>query len=175
MASPPEDYDLALYGDIGAAFDRLNSGTDESQLAGAAAAALPVRTPRCRRTTTASRSRDISGHAPPTEFAPRIFSPADLLAADLLAPHLLAADLLTPDLLAADLLAGLLRPRRDVRPDVPGRLHLGAQTQSLLAVSAEHLDGAETVSAATGNTQGTFYVRVQGHGDEDFDADVRST
>ena len=30
---------------------------------------------------------------------------------------------------------------------------------------------AETVSASTGNTDGFFYVRVQGHGDQDFDAD----
>ncbi len=45
-----------------------------------------------------------------------------------------------------------------------------AQNQVLLAASTNTGTADETVSATTGNTDGFFYVRVQGHGDADFDA-----
>ena len=46
-----------------------------------------------------------------------------------------------------------------------------AQNQTLLAVSANTGTDDETVTASTGNTDGFFYVRVQGHDDADFDPD----
>ena len=54
MADPPKDYDLALYGDIADAFDRLSSGKSLAELAAAASGAAPANTqapdyPRRRR------------------------------------------------------------------------------------------------------------------------------
>ena len=76
MASPPKDYDLALYGDIGATFERLNSGSDESQLAGAAAGGAPgadTQVPTYDDSVT--QIATSAATLPSTEFAPRIYAP----------------------------------------------------------------------------------------------------
>ena len=44
-----------------------------------------------------------------------------------------------------------------------------AQNQTLLAVGSQP-GTSEVVNASSGNTNGNFYVRVQGHGNQDFDA-----
>ena len=53
-----------------------------------------------------------------------------------------------------------------------------AQNQTLLVVSVNSgtgATGAETATVSTGNNQGYFYVRVQGHDDQAFDAATPST
>jgi len=43
-----------------------------------------------------------------------------------------------------------------------------AQNQTLLAVSTNVGTTDEVINAASGNTNGYFYIRVQGHTDQDF-------
>ncbi len=122
-AQPPEDYDLALYGDIGDSFDRLSNGAEPGRARGC------VRQRRPAGEHPGAGLRDVasvptSGDAVDT---PRI-RPAGLRAPGLRAAGLRAAGLRAPGLRAAGLRAPRLRARllraRPRRPNaaLPRRL-----------------------------------------------------
>ena len=120
----PADYDLALYGDIGNAYDQLASGADLTQLAAASAAGAPgsetqtpVYTPPSPRSRRRHTKPPVTTQFAPRIYAPRIYAPADLRAADLRAPDLRAADLR-----AAHLRTRLVRARPRVQHLLPRRL-----------------------------------------------------
>jgi hypothetical protein len=151
----PADYDLALYGDIQQAFDALSDGDYVSQLAGAAAAGAPGSGSQVPNyptdVTTVPTSAD---NVPSTKFAPRIYAPR-IYAPRIYAPRIYAPDSYVPDLESNDAFRNAFST---------------AQNETLLAVSANTERSDEIVTASTGNTNGYFYVRVQGHDDAEFDA-----
>ena len=164
----PADYDLALYGDIEKAFDALSTGDDVSQLAAAAAAGAPgsesqVPTYPTDVTTVPTSADNVPSttFAPriyaPRIYAPRIYAPADLRTR-IYAPRIYAPRIYAPDAYVPDLESNAAF--RDA--------FSAAQNQTLLAMSTNTDTDQETVTASTGNTDGFFYVRVQGHGDADF-------
>ena len=114
----------------------------------------PPRRPRCPSATFAPRVYAPRVYAPrvyaPRVYAPRVYAPAGLRAAGLRARLLHA------------------RPRR--QRGVPRRVlrRPGPDAARRVRPTPAHAD--ETSSAPTGNTDGDFYVRVQGHDDKDFDA-----
>jgi hypothetical protein len=160
----PADYDVALYGDIGAAFDQLSSGQDITQLAAASAAGAPgseTQVPGYPSQTT-----DIPTSTPPTnQFAPRIYAPR-IYAPRIYAPRIYAPRIYAPRIYAPRIYApDSYQPDLSSVPDF-SQAFSAAQNQTLLAVSANAGSTPENVSAATGNTDGYFYVRVQGHTDQ---------
>ncbi len=170
LSSLPADYDLALYGDIEAAFERLGDGSEVTQLAAASAAGAPgsqTQVPEYPDSvTTVPTSADT---LPSTQFAPRIYAPRiyapRIYAPRIYAPRIYAPRIYAPRIYAPDAYVP------DLESDPAFRdAFSAAQNQTLLAVSANTGTSNETVSASTGNTDGYFYVRVQGHGDSVFDA-----
>ena len=110
-------------------------------------------------------------NAPLDEFAPRIYAPR------IYAPRIYAPRIYAPRIYAPRIYAPRIYAPDSYVPDlasdagVPRRVHRGAEPDAAGRVG-EHRDGAETVTASTGNTDGFFYVRVQGHDDQVFDADL---
>ena len=165
----PADYDLALYGDIEKAFDALSTGDDVAQLAAAAAAGAPGSESQVPTyptdVTTVPTSAD---NVPSTTFAPRIYAPRiyapRIYAPRIYAPRIYAPRIYAPRIYAPDAYVPDLESNAAFRD-----AFTGAQNQTLLAMSTNTDTDQETVTASTGNTDGFFYVRVQGHGDADFD------
>ncbi len=164
LSNLPQDYDLALFGDIQAAFDRLSEGggsTDLTQLAtgsSAGAAVTDTQIPQFPADVVdvPTTKDDVAG----PNFAPRVYAPR-VYAPRVYAPRVYAPRVYAPRVYAAD----------SFDPDLSGDpkfrdAFTGAQTQSLLAVSAKPGTASEAVAAGSGNTVGTFYVRVQGHDDQ---------
>jgi hypothetical protein len=153
LTNLPADYDVALYGDIGAAFDQLGSGQDLTQLAAQSSAGAPgseTQVPLYPAQTTS-----IPTSTPPSnQFAPRIYAPR-IYAPRIYAPRIYAPDSYQPDITST--------------PDF-SQAFSAAQNQTLLAVSAKADTTPENITASTGNTDGFFYVRVQGHTDQVFNA-----
>jgi hypothetical protein len=154
----PADYDVALYGDIGQAFDQLSSGQDLTQLAAQASAGAPGSESQVP--TYPTQTTNIPTSTPPSnQFAPRIYAPR-IYAPRIYAPRIYAPRIYAPDSYQPDITSA---------PDF-SQAFSAAQNQTLLAVSANGGTSPENVSASTGNTTGFFYVRVQGHTDQAFDA-----
>ncbi len=170
LSSLPADYDLALYGDIDAAFQRLGGGSEVTQLAAASAAGAPgSQTQVPDYPTSVSKVPTSADTLPSTTFAPRIYAPR-IYAPRIYAPRIYAPRIYAPRIYAPRIYApDSYVPDLDSDPAFRDAFS-AAQNQTLLAVSANTGTSAETVSASTGNTEGYFYVRVQGHGDTVFDA-----
>ncbi|NYD40785.1 hypothetical protein [Nocardioides panaciterrulae] len=167
----PADYDVALYGDIGAAFQSLTGGDDVTRLAATSAAGAPgpgsqVPSYPDAVTTVPTNASEL----PSTTFAPRIYAPRiyapRIYAPRIYAPRIYAPRIYAPRIYAPDSFVPSLDSDAAFRDAFSA-----AQDQALLAVSANTGTGEETVSAGTGNTDGYFYVRVQGHTDRVADPD----
>ncbi len=166
----PADYDLALYGDIQKAFDSLSTADDLSQLASAASAGAPgSETQIPDYPASVTKVPTDASNAPSTTFAPRIYAPR------IYAPRIYAPRIYAPRIYAPRIYAPRIYAPDSYVPDITSDPKFrdafsAAQNQTLLAVSTNTGTDQETVTASTGNTDGFFYVRVQGHGDADFDA-----
>ena len=168
----PADYDLALYGDIGSAFDQLaERRRPRPSSPPPRPRARPGAETQTRSTTPASpRSRRRSTKPPvTTQFAPRIYAPR------IYAPRIYAPRIYAPRIYAPRIYAPRIYAPDSFVPDLESNTFFrdafsAAQNQTLLAMSANTDLAPETVSASTGNTDGYFYVRVQGATDEAFDA-----
>jgi len=166
----PADYDVALYGDIDAAFRRLSTSNDVTQLAAASAAGAPgSQTQIPEYPVSLTTVPTAAAQLPSTQFAPRIYAPR-IYAPRIYAPRIYAPRIYAPRIYAPRIYApGSYVP--DLASDPAFRdAFSAAQNQTLLAVSANTGNSNEKVSASTGNTDGYFYVRVQGHTDSVFNA-----
>jgi hypothetical protein len=165
----PADYDLALYGDIEAAFNQLVDGDPLAQLAATSAASgvTDSQVPQYPDETATIPTEDN----PPTgeQFAPRIYAPR-IYAPRIYAPRIYAPRIYAPRIYAPRIYAPGSYIPANVSDASLSDAFSAAQNQTLLAASSNTGTADETVSATTGNTTGFFYVRVQGHGDADFDA-----
>ena len=162
LGNLPADYDVALYGDIGAAFDQLNSGTDLSQLAAASAQAAPGSGTQVPDYPTAATDIPTSNVTP--KFAPHIYAP------HIYAPHIYAPSIYAPRIYAPHIYAPHIYAPEAYDPSLTAdpafsEAFSAAQDQTLLAVSANTGTQDEIVSGSSGNTSGFIYVRVQGHTD----------
>jgi hypothetical protein len=155
-----DDYDIALYGDISAAYDKLSGDPD---LLAASADGVPLsdtQVPDYPAQVTSIPDANGSQTFAPRIYAPRIYAPR-IYAPRIYAPRIYAPRIYAPDSYVPDLAADSSFQQA----------FSAAQNQTLLAVSATAGSSeAETVSASSGNTDGYFYVRVQGHHDQAFDA-----
>ena len=147
-----------------------SASDDPPSSAGTSAAARGRRRPRCR--STRPRSRDPDQAEPARRPAVRA---ADLRAADLRAAgSMRRGSMRRGSTRRGSTPRGSTRPtptsRARVRPVVPGRLLGAPRTRRCWPSRTNTGTTAEDVSASTGNTHGFFYVRVQGHGDQVFDA-----
>jgi hypothetical protein len=164
------DYDLALYGDIQAAYDQLTgdggtSSSGTSATTGVSDTQLAELPPEVATIPTALTSQT---------FAPRIYAPR------IYAPRIYAPRIYAPRIYAPRIYAPRIYAPNSYLPDLfsdPAfqEAYSAAQNQTLLAVSTNAGTSSEEVHAASGNTNGYFYVRVQGHTDQAFAANTPFT
>ena len=144
LSSLPADYDVALYGDIQAAFDRLSASSDITQLAAASAAGAPgsetqVPTYPAEVTQVPTSAAEL----PSTQFAPRIYAPR-IYAPRIYAPRIYAPRIYAPRIYAPRIYApDSYNPDLDADPAFRDAFS-AAQNQTLLAVSANTGIEAET-------------------------------
>ena len=161
-----KDYDLALYSDIEAAYDQL-SGDDPTSAGTSATAGVgddqTLQYPE--------EVAEIPTKANPPEgrqFAPRIYAPR-IYAPRIYAPRIYAPRIYAPRIYAPRIYAPDSYIPELVSDESFQEAFSAAQNQTLLAVGSQP-GTSEVVNASSGNTNGNFYVRVQGHGNQDFDA-----
>ena len=141
LTNLPADYDVALYGDISAAFDQLSSGTDLSQLAAASAQGAPGSESQIPSYPAAAT--DIPTANTAAKFAPRIYAP-DLYAPRIYAPRIYAPRIYAPRIYAPRIYApDAYDPNLASDPDFSNAFS-AAQDQTLLAVSSNTGTQAET-------------------------------
>ena len=167
----PADYDVALYGDIGKAFDQLVNGDDLARLT-ASSAATGVSSTQVPE-YPAETSEIPTKEDPPSgqQFAPRVYAPR-VYAPRVYAPRVYAPRVYAPRVYAPRVYAPGSYIPANVSDDSLSDAFSAAQNQVLLAASTNTGKLDEVVSASTGNSDGVFYLRVQGHDDTAFDDQV---
>ncbi|QIK66203.1 hypothetical protein G7072_07450 [Nocardioides sp. HDW12B] len=164
----PKDYDLALYGDIGKALTNLTESPDLTALAASATAGtagngsqVPEFPEGIVEGTMGPALKPGPSFAPrayaPRAYAPRAYAPRAY------APRAYAPRAYAPRAYAPATFDPGITSNADFQ-----QAFSTAQDQSLIAVSARSGRGGESVSARSGNTTGFYYLRVQGHGADDF-------
>ncbi len=169
----PADYDLALYGDIQEALDRLTSNPDVTNLAAGASAGTAgsgTQIPEFPELVTEGTLGPAPSNTSGPSFAPRAYAPR-AYAPRAYAPRAYAPRAYAPRAYAPRAYApASFDPAIETNADFQ-QAFTTAQEQSLIAVSSRSGLGVETVSARSGNTDGFYYLRVQGHDDDDFSDD----
>ncbi len=160
----PADYDLALYGDIGQTFDRISSGGDAAASALQGADPTSTQVPEFPDEVQAVPTKETKPALPGPSFAPRAYAPR-AYAPRAYAPRAYAPRAYAPRAYAPQLFTG---SGSTGSSDGFRNAFTAAQSQSLISVASLSGRHAETLSARTGNTDGYYYVRVQGHDVGDF-------
>ena len=158
----PADYSLALYKDIKAYLLRTQT----------AVAADPLRAIQNHDASTSPDALSPDALSPdalsPDALSPDALSP-DALSPDALSPDALSPDELSPDELSPDALSPDALSPDALSPDAlsPDALspdaYSGAQTATILRVSAHQGTSPEQIIQNTWTNTGDFYLRVRGH------------
>ena len=164
-----KDYDVALYGDIQAAYDDL-SGEGASSTSGTSSTAVgDTQVPGYPATVSTIPTAQTTQKFAPRIYAPRIYAPR-IYAPRIYAPRIYAPRIYAPRIYAPDAYV----PELVSDPSFQ-EAYSAAQNQTLLAVSTNAGTTDEVINAASGNTNGYFYIRVQGHTEQDFAANTPFT
>ncbi|MBF4765509.1 hypothetical protein ISU07_20460 [Nocardioides islandensis] len=164
-----KDYDVALYGDIGAAYNAL-SGEGAAASSGTSSTALgDTQVPGYPKTVSTIPTAQTTQKFAPRIYAPRIYAPR-IYAPRIYAPRIYAPRIYAPRIYAPDAYVPELVSDSSFQD-----AYSAAQNQTLLAVSTNVSTTDEVINAASGNTNGYFYIRVQGHTDQDFAASTPFT
>ena len=168
LSGLPADYDVALYGDIGKAFNQLVNGDDLAQLAASSASTgvSGAQVPEYPEET--SEIPTLENPPSGQQFAPRVYAPR-VYAPRVYAPRVYAPRVYAPRVYAPRVYAPGSYIPANVSDQSLSDAFSAAQNQMLLAASTNTGNVDEIVSASTGNTDGVFYLRVQGHDDAAFD------
>ncbi|MDX6256804.1 MAG: large repetitive protein [Frankiales bacterium] len=140
-----QNYDLTLYNDIGAAFSAPAATTDLNIL-----------------------GAEQSGNAySPSIYSPSIYSPS-IYSPSIYSPSIYSPSIYSPSIYSPSIYSPSIYSPSIYSPSIysPSDAFLqafsNAQTRSLIGISALDGTASETISAATWNNSGYFYVRVAG-------------
>ena len=171
----PENYDLTLYKDIAAAFKELNSQEDLVQLQ--AESAPDAFTPDAFTPDAFTPDAFTPDAFTPDAFTPDAFTPdaftpdaftpdaftPDAFTPDAFTPDAFTPDAFTPDAFTPDAFTDdAFLPDAFTDGEVSPEAFAGAQTRSLIAVSAFNGTSGEGVRRNTWDNTTDFYVRVRG-------------
>lgn len=144
LSGLPADYDLAVFKDIGQAFN--------DQL-------LPA--------DTAALTRLSAEYAPsvfsPSVFSPSVFSPS-VFSPDAYAPSVFSPSVFSPSVFSPSVFSPSVFSPSVFSPEEIAQAFSSAQTRSIIGVSATPGTGDETVVVNSWSNSGSFYVRVSGRG-----------
>ena len=123
---------------------------------------------RCPSTRRNSEIPTLENPPSGQQFAPRVYAPR-VYAPRVYAPRVYAPRVYAPRVYAPRVYAPGSYIPANVSDQSLSDAFSAAQNQMLLAASTNTGNVDEIVSASTGNTDGAFYLRVQGHDDAAFD------
>jgi CSLREA domain-containing protein len=179
LTNLPANYDLTLFGDIQATYDRLTTPQNTADLIQLTAEFAPdAYAPDAYAPDAyASDAYAPDAYAPdayaddayaPDAYAPDAYAPdayaPDAYAPDAYAPDAYAPDAYAPDAYAPDAYAPDAYAPDAYAPDAyaPQLAYTSAQIRSLIAVSALNGTADEFILVNTWDNTGEFYVRVRG-------------
>jgi uncharacterized protein DUF11/carboxypeptidase family protein len=156
--SLPADFSLALFKDIRAYLDSTKTQVNGTDPLAAIQNHDAASTPDALSPDALSPDALSPDALSPDALSPDALSP-DALSPDALSPDELSPDELSPDALSPDALSPDALSPDALSPDA----YSGAQTATILRVSAHEGNSPEQIIQNTWTNTGDFYIRVRGH------------
>ncbi|MDT4922332.1 MAG: large repetitive protein [Pseudonocardiales bacterium] len=153
------DYNLALFKDIGQAYTTLTSTSDLTHLS--AEFAGDAFSPSAFSPSAFSPSAFSPSAFSPSAFSPSAFSPS-AFSPSAFSPSAFSPSAFSPAVSLPSAFSPSAFSPSAFSPSTFTAAFASAQTRSLIGVSAHDSTTSESISAATWNNTGYFYVRVQG-------------
>jgi hypothetical protein len=157
LTNLPANYDLAVFSDIGQAFNQLTSPTDLQTVSaefGSDAFSPSVFSPSVFSPSVFSPSVFSPSVFSPSVFSPSVFSPS------VFSPSVFSPSVFSPSVFSPSVFSPSVFSPSVFSPDPA--IYEGAQTRSLIGISANDGTAAEHVFADIWNNTGSFYIRVNG-------------
>ena len=156
LSNLPGNYDVALFTDIGQAFNTLTSPADLQRLS--AEFAADAFSPSVFSPSVFSPSVFSPSVFSPSVFSPSVFSPS------VFSPSVFSPSVFSPSVFSPSVFSPSVFSPSVFSPSVfsDGQAYESAQVRSLIAVSANDGNANEQISIDTWNNTGNFYVRVAG-------------
>ncbi|MCW2976635.1 MAG: hypothetical protein JWM06_1916, partial [Actinomycetia bacterium] len=147
LSNLPANYDLAVFSDIGQAFNRLTAPND-------------------LQTVSAEFSGDAFSPSvfSPSVFSPSVFSPSvfspSVFSPSVFSPSVFSPSVFSPSVFSPSVFSPSVFSPSVFSPDPTA--YQGAQLRSLIGISANDGSASEHVFANIWNNTGSFYIRVNG-------------
>ncbi|BEP11707.1 hypothetical protein acdb102_00180 [Acidothermaceae bacterium B102] len=155
-----QNYDLTMYTDIGAAFTSLISTTDLNTLG--AEQAGNAYSPSIYSPSIYSPSIYSPSIYSPSIYSPSIYSPS-IYSPSIYSPSIYSPSIYSPSIYSPSIYSpSIYSPSIYSPSDAFLQAFSDAQIRSLIGISAQEGTASETISAATWNNTGYFYLRVAG-------------
>ena len=170
----PADYDMTLFKDIGQAFEELTSTDDlvklSAEFAGDAYApsvfSPSVFSPSVFSPSVFSPSVFSPSVFSPSVFSPSVFSPSvfspSVFSPSVFSPSVFSPSVFSPAVSLPSVFSPSVFSPSVFSPSVFSDAFASAQTRSVIGISSRDGTATESLSSATWNNTGFFYVRVQG-------------
>ena len=155
-----QNYDLTLYTDIGAAFSAPTSTTDLNTLG--AEQSGNAYSPSIYSPSIYSPSIYSPSIYSPSIYSPSIYSPS-IYSPSIYSPSIYSPSIYSPSIYSPSIYSpSIYSPSIYSPSEAFLQAFSNAQTRSLIGISALDGTASETISAATWNNTGNFYLRVAG-------------
>jgi hypothetical protein len=155
-----QNYDLTMYTDIAQAFTTLTSTTDLTKLT--AQTSGNTYSPSIYSPSIYSPLIDSPSIYSPSIYSPSIYSPS-IYSPSIYSPSIYSPSIYSPSIYSPSIYSpSIYSPSIYSASGTFTQAFSSAQSQSLIAVSANEGTSPETIKAATWNNTGNFYVRVLG-------------
>lgn len=170
----PADYDLTLFKDIGQSFTTISSTADLTKLSAefAGDAYSPsvfspsVFSPSVFSPSVFSPSVFSPSVFSPSVFSPSVFSPSvfspSVFSPSVFSPSVFSPSVFSPSVFSPSVFSPSVFSPSVFSPADFANAFSSAQTRSLIGISANDGTAPESISSATWNNTGNFYLRVQG-------------
>ena len=186
LSDLPADYDMTLFKDIDQAFTDLTTPEDLAKLSAEFAGdayAPSVFSPSVFSPSVFSPSVFSPSVFSPSVFSPSVFSPSvfspsvfspSVFSPSVFSPSVFSPSVFSPSVSLPSVFSPSVFSPSVFSPSVFSDAFASAQTRSVIGFSAKDGTATESISTATWNNTGYFYVRVQGRNGS-FSADDEYT
>ena len=151
------NYDLAVFSDIGQAFNNLSSPNALQTIS--AESGNDAFSPSVFSPSVFSPSVFSPSVFSPSVFSPSVFSPS-VFSPSVFSPSVFSPSVFSPSVFSPSVFSPSVFSPSVFSPDPA--IYEGAQTRSLIAISANDGTASEHVFADVWNNTGSFYIRVNG-------------
>ena len=158
LSNLPANYDLAVFSDIGQAYDTVTGGTKDLQKVSAEFGTNAF-SPSVFSPSVFSPSVFSPSVFSPSVFSPSVFSPS-VFSPSVFSPSVFSPSVFSPSVFSPSVFSPSVFSPSVFSPEPAA--YEGAQIRSLLGISANDGTAGEHVFVDTWNNTGFFYIRVNG-------------